>query len=242
MKNINNYIDESLTKSYDPDILINKLKNKYKEKINNIYAQKSKSNVQSFSIQFDEQYMYDIVYDESLYKLLDLFRYYVTEYKEIKTENNQILRFEPIFGQKCNDLVYKECNGVIYYITDDRFIDKIRKKGLIPFRNSNYRNFSDRVFFSCGKNKKEIIDNLKNIIKQLEKINYHILKIDLNKYKYNVDFYFDPSEDDKHNYIYANAYFYPHMIDEIKDLETLINENYKDVILPNGQQIKLQIL
>lgn len=242
MKNINNYIDESLTKSYDSNILIKKLKNKYKEKINNIHIQKSKSNIQSFSIQFDEQYMYDIVYDESLYKLLDLFGYYVTEYKEIKTENNQILRFEPIFGQKCNDLVYKECNGVIYHITDDRFIDKIRKKGLIPFRNSNYRNFSDRVFFSCGKNKKEIIDNLKNIIKQLEKINYHILKIDLNKYKYNVDFYFDPSEDDKHNYIYANAYFYPHMIDEIKDLETLINENYKDVILPNGQQIKLQIL
>lgn len=28
----------------------------------------------------------------------------------------------------------------------------------------------------------------------------------------------------------------------IKDLETLINENYKEVILPNGQQIKLQIL
>ena len=64
----------------------------------------------------------------------------------------------------------------------------------------------------------------------------------MTKYKYNVDFYFDPSEDDKHNYIYANAYFYPHMIDEIKDLETLINENYKEVILPNGQQIKLQIL
>lgn len=242
MKNINNYIDESLTKSYDSNILIKKLKNKYKKKINNIHIQKSKSNVQSFSIQFDEQYMYDIVYDESLYKLLDLFGYYVTEYKEIKTENNQILRFEPIFGQKCNDLVYKECNGVIYHITDDKFIDKIRKKGLIPFRNSNYRNFSDRVFFSCGKNKKEIIDNLKNVIKQLEKINYHILKIDLNKYKYNVDFYFDPSEDDKHNYIYANAYFFPHMIDEIKDLETLINENYKEVILPNGQQIKLQIL
>lgn len=242
MKNINNYIDESLTKSYDSNILINKLKNKYKEKINNIHIQKSKSNVQSFSIQFDEQYMYDIVYDESLYKLLDLFGYYITKYKEIKTENNQILRFEPIFGQKCNDLVYKECNGVIYHITDDKFIDKIRKKGLMPFRNSNYRNFSDRVFFSCGKNKKEIIDNLKNVIKQLEKINYHILKIDLNKYKYNVDFYFDPSEDDKHNYIYANAYFYPHMIDEIKDLETLINENYKEVILPNGQQIKLQIL
>lgn len=242
MKNINNYIDESLTKSYDSNILIKKLKNKYKEKINNIHIQKSKSNVQSFSIRFDKQYMYDIVYDESLYKLLDLFGYYVTEYKEIKTENNQILRFEPIFGQKCNDLVYKECNGVIYHITDDRFIDKIRKKGLIPFRNSNYRNFSDRVFFSCGKNKKEIIDNLKNIIKQLEKINYHILKIDLNKYKYNVDFYFNPSEDDKHNYIYANAYFYPHMIDEIKDLETLMNENYKEVILPNGQQIKLQIL
>ena len=150
MKNINNYIDESLIKSYDSDILIKKLKNKYKEKINNIHIQKSKSNVQSFSIQFNEQYMYDIVYDESLYKLLDLFGYYVTKYKEIKTENNQILRFEPIFGQKCNDLVYKECNGVIYHITDDRFIDKIRKKGLIPFRNSNYRNFSDRVFFSVS--------------------------------------------------------------------------------------------
>ena len=63
---MNNYIDESLTKSYDSNILIKKLKNKYKEKINNIHIQKSKSNVQSFSIQFDEQYMYDIVYDESL--------------------------------------------------------------------------------------------------------------------------------------------------------------------------------
>ena len=33
MKNINNYIDESLTKSYDSNILIKKLKNKYKDYI-----------------------------------------------------------------------------------------------------------------------------------------------------------------------------------------------------------------
>lgn len=242
MKKIKQYIDESLIKSYDSNILLKKIKHKYKDKIKDINIHKSKSNIESFSIQFNKEYMHDIAYDESLYKLIDVFGYYITEYNEVKDENIQILRFEPIFGEKCNDLVYKKCNGIIYHITDDNHISQIRKKGLVPFKNSNYRNFSNRVFFCCGKNKEEVINNLKDIINKLNKTSYYILKIDLKKHKYNVDFYYDPSEDNIHNYIYANAYFYPHMIEEIKDLNTFINENYKDVILPNGEYIKLRII
>lgn len=242
MISLKNRIEESLIKSYDTNKLINKLKNKYKDKINDIHIQKSKSDIQSFSIQFNEEYLDKIAYDESLYKLIDFFGYYITEFKHIISEKNYILRFEPIFGKKCNDLVYKECGGIIYHITEQKFINKIRNKGLIPFENSNSRNFTNRVFFSCGKSKEEIINNLNFLINQLtNKESYIILKIDLIKYKYNVDFYYDPSEDDKHNCIYANAYFFPHIIDEIGKLEDFknIKEN-KEVILKNGQKIVLQ--
>lgn len=236
---------ESLIKSYDSNILINKLKNKYKDKINDIYIQKSKSNIESFSIQFDKKYMEDIAYDESLYKLLDFFGYYITEYKEIKSENNQILRFEPIFGEKCNDLVYNKCNGIIYHVTSEKYISKIRKKGLVPFEGQTYRNFTSRIFFSCAETNEETINNIKDIINQISDIkSYIILRIDLRKYKYNVDFYYDPSEDDQHNYIYANAYFYPHMIDEIGKLDKLeekLNESYKEVMLGN-KKIKLKLI
>jgi hypothetical protein len=83
MKPLKNKIDESLIKSYDTNKLINKIKTKYKEKINNIHIQKSKSYIQSFSIQFNEKYNDEIVYDESLYKLIDFFGYYITEYKYV---------------------------------------------------------------------------------------------------------------------------------------------------------------
>ena len=241
-------LKESLIKSYDSNILIEKIKRKYKNKIKDVHIQKSKSSIESFSILYDNKFDKEIAYDESLYKLLNLFGYYITEYKYINSTKENILRFEPIFGTKCNNLVYNKCNGIIFHVTKIHFIKNIRKKGLIPFENSNYRNFTERTFFSCGENNKEIIKNIKDIIDQIsDQTSYIILKIDLNKYKYNVDFYFDPSEDNKHNYIYANACFYPHMIEEIGNIDDLTNklkldESYTEVILGNNKKIKMQIL
>lgn len=247
MKKIKKYIDESLIKSYDSDILLKKIKNKYKDKINDIHIQKSKSNIQSFSIQFNKEYINDIAYDESLYKLLDLFGYYITEYSIVIGEDNVILRFEPIFGQKCNDLVYNDCNGIIFHITKSNNLPRIRKRGLIPIENSSYRNFTERTFYSCGKDKQEIIDNINDLTNQItNKTNYTILLINLNKYHYNVDFYYDPSEDDTHNYIYANALIFPHMIEEIGTIDDLnkyfeMNESYETKKIFN-KEIKIHYI
>lgn len=244
MKSIKNYIDESLIKSYDSDILLKKIRLKYEDKINDIHIHKSKSNIQSFSIQFNERYVDDIAYDQSLYKLLDFFGYYITEFNYVEEESNYILRFEPIFGQKCNNLVYDECDGVVFHITNREHIKSIQSKGLIPISNSSYRNFSERTFYSCGKNKEEIFSNLNHLISQLKNgKDYIILRIDLKKHNYNVDFYFDPSEDDVHNYIYANACIFPHMIEEIGKIEDLdkyyqIKESYKDIEI-FGRKIKM---
>lgn len=241
MKTLKNKIDESLIKSYDTNKLINKIKTKYKEKINDIHIQKSKSYIQSFSIQFNEKYNDEIVYDELLYKLIDFFGYYITEYKYIISEKNYILRFEPIFGTKCNDLVYKKCDGIIYHITQENFIKNIRKKGLIPFENNSYRNFTNRLFFCCGESKEEIKNNIKFLLNQISnKDSYIILKINLLKYNYKVDFYYDPSEDDKHNYIYANAYFFPHMIEEIGTLNDFDNIKENKKVMLNNKKIILQ--
>ena len=52
--------------------------------------------------------------------------------------------------------------------------------------------------------------------------------IDLKENHYNVDFYYDPSEDNWHNYIYCNAYFpYKYIIkfDNIEDIKLNIKEN-----------------
>ena len=70
--------------------------------------------------------------------------------------------------------------------------------------------------------------------------------INLNKYHYNIDFYYDPSEDDIHNYIYANAVIFPHMIEEIGTIDDLnkyfgINESYETKKIFN-KEIKIHYI
>lgn len=252
MKTLKYNIKESLIKSYDYKKLQNKILNKFKDKIIEIHEINSKSkNNKSFSILFDEKYINDIIYDESLYKLIDLFGFYITELNYVKDDKQYIVRFEPIFGDKCNNIVYNECNGIIYHITKPNIINSIFKKGLLPIIGTTYRNFTARVFFSCGRNNEEIINNINDLKKSIFGKNkeYHIIRINLNKHKYNVDFYYDPSGDNKHNYIYANAIFFPHMIESIGNIndlkETLKKDNHIQeslINLPNGQKINIKTI
>ena len=86
------------------------------------------------------------------------------------------------------------------------------------------------TFFICGETKEEIIGNIKFIQKQKHYLdnNLVILMIDLKKNRYNVDFYYDPSEDNWHNCIYCNAWFpykYIDKINNINDIRLNIDEN-----------------
>jgi len=224
MKNIKNHIEESLIKSYDTNKLIDKIKNKYKNI--NINLHPSKSDESLFYIEFNDKNDYEnFLEDIYIQKQLDFFCYYITE----KIDKNLSIAIEPNFGTKCTKFVYEKCNGLIFHITSKEKYDKfIKDKGLKPFEGKIYRKFSERIFFITGETINEIIENIEFINDQLNIKNSVILMIDLKKNKYNVDFYYDPSEDNWHDFIYCNAWFpdkYIEKINKLSDIKVNINEN-----------------
>jgi len=226
MKSIKNKIQESLIKSYNTEKLISVI---YKKYPNITYSyNKSKSKEFLFTIYFDNKDDYNKFFEDIyIIKQLDFFGYYIIEY----IDKDLCITFEPNFGTKCTDFVYNNCNGLVFHITSKEVYEKyIKETGLKPFKGNikRYRYFKERIFLSCGETKQEIIDNINFLINQLGKQNYIILMIDLKKNKYNVDFYYDPSEDEWHNFIYCNAWFpskYIDVIDDIEDIKNNINEN-----------------
>lgn len=247
MKGLKDKLNESLIMSYDTDAFIKKLKNIFHPE--EIVKHNSKSDPKRFAIKVSET-NFNNIYDKSTHKIFDFYGYYITELSYVQDENKYIIAFEPIFGKKCNELVYDECNGIIYHVTSASYTKDILKKGLVPverWNNDNYRNYSERLFLSCGKTNKEVLDNIKFIIKQLRKNNnYSILRINLKKHRYNVDFYYDPSEDDVHNFIYCNAYFHPSMIEVFDNIDNLeddfnVKESLKShITFPNGRKISIK--
>lgn len=230
MKDIKNHIEESLIKSYDTNKLIDKIKNRYKDIEVSLYP--SKLNESLFSIEFNDKNDYEkFLEDIYIQKQLDFFGYYITE----KIDKDLLIAIEPNFGTKCTKFVYNECNGLIFHVTSKELYEKyIKDKGLRPFIGNKYRKFTERIFFITGETKEEIIENIEFIIDQLGKSNSIILMIDLKKHKYNVDFYYDPSEDNWHDYIYCNTWFPITYITEIKkltDLKINIDENLN--VLPS---------
>lgn len=223
MKNIKNHIEESLIKSYDTNKLIDKIKNKYKDIEVSLYSSKSEESL--FSIVFKNKNDFEkFTEDFYILHLLDFFGYYITE----RISKNLLIAIEPNFGTKCTDFVYNECNGLIFHITTKNIYEnKIKDNGLKPFEGT-YRKFTERTYLSCGENIEKIIDNIDFLKDQLHIKEPVILMIDLKKHKYNVDFYYDPSEDNWHNFIYCNAYFpykYIFKFDNIEDIKLNIKEN-----------------
>lgn len=228
MKDIKNHIEESLIKSYDTNKLIDKIKNRYKDIEVSLYP--SKSDESLFTITFNDKDNYErFLEDIYIQKQLDFFGYYITE----KIDKKLLIAIEPNFGTKCTDFVYNNCNGLIFHITSKEFYkNNIKYKGLKPKIGNikKYRYFTERIFLICGETTDEIIENIELIIDQkgYEKDSYVILMIDLKENHYNVNFYYDPSEDNWHNCIYCNAYFPYKYINEIKnitDIKANIDEN-----------------
>ena len=231
MKILKNKIDESLIKSYDTNKLINKIEHKYKHLDISLYP--SKSNESLFRIIFDNKNDYEkFLVDIYIQKQLDFFGYYITE----KIDKDLCIVIEPNFGTKCTKFVYDNCNGLIFHVTSkEKYYYFIKDQGLKPFEGKHYRKFTERIFFITGENVDEIIENIKFIINQLHIINPIILMVDLKENHYNVDFYYDPSEDNWHDFIYCNAWFpdkYITKINKISDLKVNIDENLNVAISP----------
>ena len=208
--------------------LIDKIKNRYKDIEVSLIP--SKSNESTFRIIFNnEEDFENFLTDIYIQRQLDFFGYYITE----KIDKELIVFVEPNFGTKCTKFVYDNCNGLIFHVTNkEAYNNNIKYKGLKPKIGNikKYRYFSERIFFICGKSKEEIIDNIELVIDQkgYVKDDYVILMIDLKANKYNVDFYYDPSEDNWHNCIYCNAWFPYKYITEVRklsDLNANIDEN-----------------
>ena len=231
MKDIQNHIKESLIKSYDTNKLINKIENKYKNININLYPSKSKESL--FKIEFNDKNDYEN-FLEDIYnqKQLDFFGYYITE----KIDKNLLIFIEPNFGTKCTKFVYEKCNGLIFHVTSKEKYDKfIKDSGLKPFEGDHYRKFTERIFFITGETKYEIIENIEFIQDQLNIQNPIILMINLKTNHYNVDFYYDPSEDNWHDFIYCNAWFpnkFITRIQKLTDLKVNIDENLNTLKLP----------
>lgn len=159
-------------------------------------------------------------------------------YKEnIKEEIRKRYIFKKyIYPNEQNTLVYKECNGIVWHVTKNENLKSILHKGIYPKKDSNYRKFSSRVFFTCGKTRQEIFDNVKFIIEeQLQFAKYNILKVDVNRY--NVNFYYDTLNKKEHNCVYSNAIFYPNLITNIaSNLNDF--EDYLDNIILKSEDIK----
>jgi len=228
MKSLKNKIEESLIKSYDTNKLIEKIEKKYKDIDVSIYP--SKSNESLFKIIFNNKDDYEnFLEDIYIQRQLDFFGYYITE----KINKELIVFVEPNFGTKCTNFIYNDCNGLLFHVTLRKTFNKfIRGEGLKPKVGDikKYRYFTERIFLICGETKEEIIDNIELVVEQKRYTNddYVILMIDLKANKYNVDFYYDPSEDNWHNCIYCNAWFPDKYIIEVKNLSDLkinIDEN-----------------
>ena len=216
-------LKESLIKSYDTNKLISIIHKKY----NNIEYNynKSKSKEHLFTLYFKDENEYKNFFkDFYIQHQLDFFGYYITEYND----KEKFITFEPNFGTKCTNFVYNKCNGLIFHVTTEEKYDFIKNDGLKPFEGKKYRKFNERVFLSCGESKSEIIENINYLKKQLNIVNPVILMIDLKEHNYNVDFYYDPSEDDWHNFIYCNAWFpikYIDIIEDVNDIDYNIKED-----------------
>ena len=209
-------VGDIVSSLHKPEKLKKALNKKYG--INNFYDFKP----ECFIVNADEDLYNRRTGDAGFFKLIDLCGYTLTE---INCVDNKIydLHMEPNFGKKCNELVYDKCDGIVWHVTKKKFEKHITQYGIKS-------RAGERMVLSCGKTSQEIIDNVKFLLKQLAipEGEYVIYKIDLKfnrHHPYNVNFYYDPSEDDKHNFIYTNAMFFSHYIaNEFYSIDEMQND------------------
>ena len=136
------------------------------------------------------------------------------------------IKVEPIKTKNITDFVKNKCGGKIYHICTRENLKWILQSGLrVRGEKNDYRYIQNKVYFFCGENKDDLLDNFVEIANSLNalqeeynwiKDNYALLEIDVNDY--NIDFYMDGYYLDQKPYIgYTYNYFPPRRIREVNN-------------------------
>lgn len=134
------------------------------------------------------------------------------------------IKVEPIKTKNITDFVKNKCGGKIYHICTRENLKWILQSGLrVKGEKNDYRYIQNKVYFFCGENKDDLLDNLIEVANSLNalqeeydwiKDEYALLEIDVNDY--NIDFYMDGYYLDQKPYIgYTYNYFPPRRLREV---------------------------
>lgn len=184
-------LNEGLIKSYPVDILINDISRRYK-KIE--YDQKNGNFI------VDE---IPLKHKEALKRKLDSYGYFIAD-EQIDEENPNIFSIlvEPKFPTEIPLSFLHDKIKYCYHITTDKYIEKIKKIGLVPKESNRgfYKTSGNRIYFLISDDPKRDILLLKNMIladdkrkdalKKPEK--YYLLCINFHELNNDVVFYRDP--------------------------------------------------
>ena len=125
--------------------------------------------------------------------------YIINEYlKSVNTTKT----IEPLVEKNCNDYIYKDCNGIVFHLTDKENVNKILKVGLRPkyVKHETINNLKDKQYNNIdykGKIYVAEINDLSTVKYKIKEIkdklfknnnNVKVLKIRLPN---NIDFYKD---------------------------------------------------
>lgn len=125
--------------------------------------------------------------------------YVINEYlKSVNTINT----IEPLVENNCNDYIYKDCNGIVFHLTDKENVNKILKVGLRPkyvkhetinnlkYKQHNNINYKGKIYVAAISDLSTVKYKIKEIKDKLFKNdnNIKVLKIRLPN---NIDFYKD---------------------------------------------------
>lgn len=206
---------ETLFYSYDKD----KLKQELLSKFGDLYEMDTIDNNVGKDMLLLKYKTNHCIHSKEFNRILNFYNYTLTYIDE----DDKTLYIEPNVPKEMTDYVYNECSGIVYHITKNQnTYDNIMKYGLKP-KTSSYRKYNNRVFYTYGKTKKEIKQNIQDILNIFIGSNNHIdakiLKINLNLFRDNVKFFKDSTINDI-NAIWSSEYIPPYCI-ELVELNNL---------------------
>ena len=184
-------LNEGLTKSFPVDSLIQDISRRYK---NIQYNQKDGT----FTVE-----NIPLRHKEALKRKLDSYGYFIAnEMKHDNVPNIFSILVEPKFPTEIPYFYLHDKIRYCYHITSDKYIEKIKKIGLVPKQSNRkfYQTSGNRIYFLISDDPRNDIpllksmivsdDKRKEILKQPKK--YYLLRINFHELNNDIVFYRDP--------------------------------------------------
>lgn len=185
-----NVVYESLSKSYDTDELLDKIHDRFEDKLSYLGVKsETKSKTQAFTLFAKDK---ELEHDEDFKSLLNLYNYFISSASN--EYGCRMIYIEPYKPEEKTDYIYNNCQGIIYRCVDKKTLEKVLKVGLVPHHDKGrHRYYPKYTYVVADTNKEKLKKTLSLIGQDIQKTNLHILKIDLNKYKHKLRFFVDPA-------------------------------------------------